>query len=59
MQAVPVQCACAIVYVTNTADADTAVQDINGAHKDMVVLLKGSHASGLSALASRWTGGAH
>ena len=51
--------ACAIVYVTNTADADTAVQDINGAHKDMVVLLKGSHASGLSALASRWTGGAH
>lgn len=47
-----------VAAVTNTDDADEAVRRFNAAHADMVVLLKGSHASGLSALATRWTGGA-
>lgn len=47
-----------VTAVTNTVDADEAVRRLNAAHADMVVLLKGSHASGLSALATRWTGGA-
>ncbi|PAU66940.1 UDP-N-acetylmuramoyl-tripeptide--D-alanyl-D- alan ine ligase [Bifidobacterium italicum] len=47
-----------VAAVTNTTDADEAVRRLNAAHADMAVLLKGSHASGLSALATRWTGGA-
>lgn len=36
-------------------DAEAAVVRAAGAHPNVVVLLKGSHASGLSALAERWT----
>ncbi|RSX51481.1 UDP-N-acetylmuramoyl-tripeptide--D-alanyl-D-alanine ligase [Bifidobacterium callimiconis] len=40
--------------VHNVDDADRAVIDLALAHPHAVVLLKGSHASGLSALATRW-----
>ena len=44
-----------IDLVTDIDQADRLVTDMAAAHPDTVVLLKGSHASGLSALAERWT----
>ncbi|KAA8832102.1 UDP-N-acetylmuramoyl-tripeptide--D-alanyl-D-alanine ligase [Bifidobacterium tissieri] len=40
--------------VHNVDDADRTVIDLAARHPHAVVLLKGSHASGLSALATRW-----
>ncbi|NEG78825.1 UDP-N-acetylmuramoyl-tripeptide--D-alanyl-D-alanine ligase [Bifidobacterium avesanii] len=46
---------CAKVELVHDVDAaDRAVADFASAAADPVVLLKGSHASGLSALAERW-----
>ena len=42
-------------WVHDIDQADTLVRALAGDHDDTVVLLKGSHASGLSALAQRWT----
>ncbi len=43
------------VFCVDTIDeADGIVRDLGRAHEGMVVLLKGSHASGLSSLATRW-----
>ena len=41
-------------WVHDIDQADTLVRALAGDHDDTVVLLKGSHASGLSALAQRW-----
>ncbi|MBT1171326.1 UDP-N-acetylmuramoyl-tripeptide--D-alanyl-D-alanine ligase [Bifidobacterium sp. SO4] len=46
--AIPIDCA------HDTDQAERLVLDFAAGHPDMVVLLKGSHASGLSALAERW-----
>ncbi|OZG67382.1 UDP-N-acetylmuramoyl-tripeptide--D-alanyl-D-alanine ligase [Bifidobacterium eulemuris] len=46
-----------IDLVSDIDRADRLVSDMAAAHPDVVVLLKGSHASGLSALAERWTAG--
>lgn len=47
-----------IVRAVSTIDeADALIRELNAEHPDLLVLLKGSHASGLSALASRWTAG--
>ncbi|MBW3081534.1 UDP-N-acetylmuramoyl-tripeptide--D-alanyl-D-alanine ligase [Bifidobacterium saguinibicoloris] len=42
-------------WVHDAGQADELVKRIARDHADTVVLLKGSHASGLSALAERWT----
>lgn len=44
-----------IHWVHDIDQADAEVTRMAGGHADTVVLLKGSHASGLSALADRWT----
>ena len=44
----------AVFCVDTTDEADGIVRDLGRTHADMVVLLKGSHASGLSSLATRW-----
>ncbi|MBW3077749.1 UDP-N-acetylmuramoyl-tripeptide--D-alanyl-D-alanine ligase [Bifidobacterium simiiventris] len=41
-------------WVHGADEADTLVMRLAAEHTSSVVLLKGSHASGLSALASRW-----
>ena len=41
-------------HAHDAAEADAIVTELTRAHGDAVVLLKGSHASGLSALATRW-----
>ncbi len=41
--------------VSDTREAEAIVDDIAARHKNTVVLLKGSHASGLSTLATHWT----
>ena len=41
-------------WVHDIDQADHLVETLAGAHPHTVVLLKGSHASGLSALAERW-----
>lgn len=43
-----------VFCVQTIEEADKTVRDLNKEHPDMVVLLKGSHASGLSDLATRW-----
>lgn len=40
--------------VKTTQQADDLIRALNAEHPDMLVLLKGSHASGLSALATQW-----
>lgn len=40
--------------VKTTQQADDLIRELNAEHPDMLVLLKGSHASGLSALATQW-----
>lgn len=40
--------------VRTTQQADDLIRALNAEHPDMLVLLKGSHASGLSALATQW-----
>ena len=40
--------------VKTTQQADDLILALNAEHPDMLVLLKGSHASGLSALATQW-----
>ncbi|KFI65560.1 UDP-N-acetylmuramoyl-tripeptide--D-alanyl-D-alanine ligase [Bifidobacterium cuniculi] len=45
---------CTVSCVRATDDARAAVRALNAAHPDMAVLLKGSHASGLSDLADEW-----
>lgn len=44
-----------IHWVHDTAEADRLVMSAAAHHTDTVVLLKGSHVSGLSALAERWS----
>ena len=44
-----------IHWVHDTAEADRLVVAAAAHHPDTVVLLKGSHVSGLSALAERWS----
>ena len=44
-----------IDWVHDTDQADAVVTRLARDHADTVVLLKGSHVSGLSALAERWT----
>lgn len=44
----------AIFFVHSDSQANDIVWDLVDKHPDSVVLLKGSHASGLSALAERW-----
>ncbi|OZG63509.1 UDP-N-acetylmuramoyl-tripeptide--D-alanyl-D-alan ine ligase [Bifidobacterium lemurum] len=46
-----------IDLVSDIDQADRLVMDMAASHPDAVVLLKGSHASGLSALAERWAAG--
>lgn len=41
-------------WAHSAAQADEAIRSLAATHADMTVLLKGSHASGLSALADRW-----
>ncbi len=40
--------------VKTTQQADDLIRALNAEHPDMLVLLKGSYASGLSALATQW-----
>ena len=40
--------------VKTTQQADDLIRALNAEHPDMLVLLKGSHASGLRALATQW-----
>ncbi|MEI3494191.1 MAG: UDP-N-acetylmuramoyl-tripeptide--D-alanyl-D-alanine ligase [Bifidobacterium animalis] len=40
--------------VKTTQQADDLIRALNAEHPDMLVLLKGPHASGLSALATQW-----
>ena len=40
--------------VKTTQQADDLIRALNAEHPDMLVLRKGSHASGLSALATQW-----
>ena len=40
--------------VKTTQQADDLIRALNAEHPDMLVLLKGSHASGLSAMATQW-----
>lgn len=47
----------AVDHVHDTAAAESIVGRLSSEHPGAVVLLKGSHASGLSALASRWAPG--
>ena len=44
----------AVDWVRNCDEADAMITELASGHTDTVVLLKGSHASGLSALAERW-----
>lgn len=44
-----------VQWVHDTDEADEAVVALARLHPNMVVLLKGSHFSGLSALAERWS----
>ncbi|TCD53969.1 UDP-N-acetylmuramoyl-tripeptide--D-alanyl-D-alanine ligase [Alloscardovia theropitheci] len=44
------------VYLVSSIDEAHSIVDRIASEKNTVVLLKGSHASGLSALASRWLG---
>ena len=44
-----------VAVAEDSAQADTMVMRLVRGHPGSVVLLKGSHASGLSALASSWT----
>lgn len=44
-----------IQWVHDIDEADKVVCSLAGGHDDVVVLLKGSHFSGLSALAERWS----
>lgn len=46
---------CQVVLVHDYKQAEQAVRDLVSQHPSSVVLLKGSHASGLSALAEYWT----
>lgn len=46
--------ACAVVHAHSADEADAAVRAFAAGHPGTVALLKGSHASGLSALAERW-----
>lgn len=48
-----------IQWVHDIDEADHAVCTLAGEHDDVVVLLKGSHFSGLSALAERWSADAN
>ena len=48
-------CTALIDWVHDTDHADAAVTELARNHADTVVLLKGSHFSGLSALAERWS----
>ncbi len=41
-------------WVHDCDEADSVITELASGHADTVVLLKGSHASGLSALAERW-----
>jgi UDP-N-acetylmuramoyl-tripeptide--D-alanyl-D-alanine ligase len=43
-----------VEYASDANKADELVTALAHEHNDMVVLLKGSHVSGLSALAERW-----
>lgn len=43
-----------VQWVHSAGQAERLVADITSRHQDTVVLLKGSHFSGLSALAERW-----
>ncbi|WEV64934.1 UDP-N-acetylmuramoyl-tripeptide--D-alanyl-D-alanine ligase [Bifidobacterium sp. ESL0732] len=45
-----------VQWVHSAVDAERLVAQIARRHQDTVVLLKGSHFSGLSALAERWAG---
>lgn len=45
-----------VLWVHSAVDAERLVAQIARRHQDTVVLLKGSHVSGLSALAEHWAG---
>ena len=44
-----------VYFVHDCTEADNVVWNLVAAHSSSVVLLKGSHASGLSVLAERWS----
>lgn len=47
-------CSVSVQWAHDADEADRMVTELATGHEDTVVLLKGSHASGLSALAERW-----